>query len=155
MQTLSGNEAAVLARQEDKARGDLARLTRPAHRRAAELVLGVRLHRRRDQRRPDGAGADGVAADAVAELQVREAAREGDDGALGGGVVEQVRAADVGVDGGVVDDRVAGVHVLEAVFCHVEVGVDVGVEGEVPLVSVRGGGKLANSYFKFLFLAIE
>ena len=65
-----------------------------------------------------------------------EPAGEGDDGAFGGGVVEQVRAADVGVYGAVVDDGVAALHVREGVLGEVEVGVDVGVEGQEPLVSV-------------------
>ena len=94
------------------------------------------LHRGGDQRRPDGARTDAVDADAELELLVGQAAREGDDGAFGGGVVEEIRAADVGVDGGAVDDRVAGFHVLEGVFGDVEDGVDVGVEGADPLFSV-------------------
>ena len=64
-----------------------------------------------------------------------ETAGEGDDGAFGGGVVQEVGAADVGVYGGAVYDCVAGFHVREGVFGEVEVGVDVGVEGFEPLVS--------------------
>ena len=67
-----------------------------------------------------------------------ETAGEGDDGAFGGGVVEEVGAADVGVYGGAVYDCVAGFHVGEGVFGEVEVGVDVCVEGFEPLVSVEG-----------------
>ena len=55
------------------------------------------FHRRGDQRCPDRTGTDGVDADTKFELLIRETAGEGDDGALGGGVVEQVGAADVGV----------------------------------------------------------
>ena len=69
---------------------------------------------------------------------VAEAAGEGDDGAFCAGVVEEVRAADVGIYRGVVDDGVAGFHVFEGVFGQVEVWVDVGVEGFDPLVSGRG-----------------
>ena len=65
-----------------------------------------------------------------------EAAGEGDDGAFGGGVVEEVGTADVGVYGGAVDDGVAALHMLEGVLGEVEVGVDVCVEGQQPLVSV-------------------
>ena len=64
-----------------------------------------------------------------------ETAGEGDDGAFGGGVVEEVGAADVGVYGGAVYDCVAGFDVGEGVFGEVEVGVDVCVEGFEPLVS--------------------
>lgn len=71
-------------------------------------------------------------------MLVGEAAGEGYDGALGRGVVKEIGAADVGVDGGAVDDGVAGFHVLEGVFGDVEHRVDVGVEGLEPLVSVKG-----------------
>ena len=74
-----------------------------------------------------------------------QAAREGDDGAFAGGVVEEIGAADVRVHGGVVDDCVAGFHVCEGVFGEVEVGVDVCVEGFEPLVSGRGGLVLIRS----------
>ena len=136
MQALPGDKTTILTRQKHKTGRNLTRLARPPHRRRAELVLRIGLHRGGDERGPDGAGADGVAADAVGDLLVGEAAREGDDGALGGGVVEEVWAADVGVHRGAVDDGVARVHVLEGVFGEVEVGVDVGVEGGEPLVSV-------------------
>lgn len=62
---------------------------------------------------------------------------EGHNGALGGGVVEQIRTAYVCVDGSAVDDGVAALHVLEGVLGKIEVGVDVGVEGFQPLLSVR------------------
>ena len=74
------------------------------------------------QRRPDRAGRDGVDADALPDVLVAEAAGEGDDGAFGGGVVEQVRAADVGVYAGVVDDDVAFAEMGEGVFGEVEEG---------------------------------
>ncbi len=133
MQALPSNHATILTSQKDKARRDLARLRRPPHRRPAKLILGILLHRGGYERRPDGAGAHGVDADAEGDLLVVEAAGEGDDGALAGGVVEQVGAADVGVYGGAVDDCVAGFHVGESVFGEVEVGVDVCVEGFEPL----------------------
>ena len=135
MQTLPGHETTILTGQKHKTGGDLARLPGPTHRRR-ELIQSILLHRRRDQRRPDGAGTNAVDADAEAELLVREPAREGHDGAFAGGVVEEVRAADVGVYGGAVDDRVARGHVLEGVFADVEHGVHVCVEGADPLVSV-------------------
>ena len=136
MQALPGNHTAVLTSQENKARRNLGRLCRATHGRGAELVLSLFRHGRGDEWGPDGAGADGVDADAVGDLLVVEAAGEGDDGAFGGGVVEEVRAADVGVDGSAVDDSVTTVHVGEGVFRDVEVGVDVCVEGLEPLVSV-------------------
>lgn len=135
MQTLPGNHAAVLTGQEDEAGRNLRRLGGAAHGRR-ELVLGAVVHGRGHERGPDGARAHGVDADALADLLVVEAAGEGDDGAFGGGVVEQVRAADVGVDRGAVEDRVPAFQVLEGVFGEVVVRVDVGVEGLEPLLSV-------------------
>ena len=134
MQTLPRHEATVLTRQKHKAGRNLTRLPGPTHRRS-ELIQSIFLHRRRDQRRPHGAWADAVDADAEPELLVREPSREGDDGAFAGGVVEEIRAADVGVHRGAVDDRVAGFHVLQGVFADVEHGVHVRVEGADPLVS--------------------
>ena len=134
MQTLPGHEAAILTRQKHKTGRNLTRLPGPAHGRS-ELVQSIFLHRRRDQGRPHGARTDAVDADPELELLVREPAGEGDDGAFAGGVVEEIRAADVGVHRGAVDDRVAGFHVLQGVFTDVEHGVHVRVEGADPLVS--------------------
>lgn len=116
MQALPSNHTAILTSQENKTSRNLRRLCRPPHRRGAQLVLRLLRHGGWDERGPDGAGADGVDADAVGDLLVVQAAGEGDDGAFGGGVVEEVRAADVGVDGGAVDDGVAAVHVREGVL---------------------------------------
>lgn len=106
MQRLPCNHTAVLARQEDKAGCDLARLGRSTHRIGAELIYCILLHGRGDQRRPHGPGSNGIDADAERDLLVVEATGKGDDGSLGGGVVQEVRAADIGVYGGVVDDCV-------------------------------------------------
>ena len=78
------------------------------------------------------------------DLQIVETAGEGDYGAFAGGVVEEVGAADVGVYGGVIYDCGAGFHVWEGVFGEVEVGVDVGVEGREPLLSVDEGMVVSN-----------
>lgn len=47
---------------------------------------------------------------------------------------KEIGATDVCVDGSVVDDAVARVHVRQSVLGHVEEGVNVGVEGELPLL---------------------
>ena len=138
MQALPTNHTTILTRQKHKTSRHLTRLARSSHRRSAKLIHGIRFHGAGDQRGPYGARAYGVDADAVGDLLVVETAGEGDDGAFGGGVVEEVGAADVGVYGGAVYDCVAGFHVGEGVFGEVEVGVDVGVEGFEPLVSVEG-----------------
>lgn len=93
------------------------------------MILRVRLHRGWDQRRPDRARAHRVAADTFGHQLVRKAASQCDNGAFGGRVVEQIGSANVGVDGGAVDDGVTGVEVRSDVFGEVEVRVDVGVEG--------------------------
>ncbi len=116
MQTLPRNHTTILTRQKYKTRRNLARLPRPPHRRRAELILRILLHRARNQRRPHRAGTHGIDADALADLLVVQAAGEGDDGAFAGGVVEEVGAADVGVYGGVVEDGGAGGEVREGVF---------------------------------------
>ena len=135
MQALSRNETAVRTRQEHKAGRHLARLPGSAHR-TRKLALRLLVHRRRDQRGPDGARANGVHPDALPEHLVREAPREGHDGAFAGGVVEEVVAADVGVDGGAGDNGVAAGHLGEGVFGEKEEGVDVCVEGVEPLFPV-------------------
>ena len=99
------------------------------------MILRFFGHGRRDQGSPDGAGADGVDTDALGDLLVMQSTCEGHDGAFGGGVVEQVGAADVCVDGRAIVDGVAALHVLEGVLGEVEEGVDVGVEGLEPLIS--------------------
>ena len=136
MQALSAHETTILARQKHKTSCHLARLPRPPHRRPAKLVHRITLHRAGDQRRPDWTRANGVDANAKGDLLVAEAAGEGDDGAFSGGVVEEVRAADVGVYGSIVDNGVAGFHVFEGIFGHVEIGVNVCVERFDPLISV-------------------
>lgn len=130
---LPADARAVCARQEHHTRCDLARLRRPAHWRC-ELLLRLLVHRGRDQRRPHRPRCDGVCADALAEVLVGEAAGEGDDGSLGRSIVEQIRSADVGVDGGVVDDGAAVLHVWEKVFGEVEHRMDVHIESVYPLV---------------------
>lgn len=134
MQTLARNQATILAGQEDKASSNLRWLPRSTHRRAAELVLSVFLHGRRDKWCPDWAWAHSIHTDAVRYLLVMQTAGEGDDGAFRACVIKEIRATDVGVDGGAVDDRVARFHVCESVFGKVEVGVDVCVEGFEPLI---------------------
>jgi hypothetical protein len=47
---------------------------------------------------------------------------------------KEIGTADVGVDGSVVDDAVTRVHVRQSVLGHVEEGVDVGGESELPLL---------------------
>lgn len=72
----------------------------------------------------------------MGDLLVMQSTCEGHNCAFGGGVVEQVRASDICVDGGAVADGVAALHVLESVLGEVEVGVNIGVEGLQPLLSV-------------------
>ena len=136
MQTLAGDHTAVLTGQENEAGCNLRRLCRTTHGCSAELILGLFVHGGGDQGSPDGTGADGIDADPVGDLLVVQPACEGYDGAFGGGVVEQVGAAYICVDGGAIADGVAALHVLEGVLGDVEIGVDVSVEGLEPLLSI-------------------
>lgn len=129
MQTLPTNSTTILTGQENKTRRNLRRLDRAADGRLAERILRLRVHGTRDQGRPDWTGADLIAADSFTNQLVRETAGQGRDGAFGACVVEEVGAADEGVDGAVVYDCVACFQVGDGVFGEVEVGVDICVEG--------------------------
>lgn len=133
---LATNGRRVGASEEDETCRDLAGLAGPAHG-GCELILCFMVHGGRDERCPNGAGCDSVDTDASADVLVGETTREGHDGALGGCVVEKIGTADVGVDGGVVDDCVALLHVGKAVLGEVEVWVDVDVEGVLPLLPIE------------------
>jgi hypothetical protein len=67
---------------------------------------------------------------------VAETTSERDDSALCGCVVEEIWTADIGVYGGVVDDRGAFLHVREGIFREIEEGVDVGIESLFPLFPI-------------------
>lgn len=141
MQRLSRDETTILARKENEARCDLRRLARPPHRRG-ELILRIVVHRAGNQWRPDRPRTHAVHADALAHLLVGQAAGESYDGAFRARVVEEIGAADIRVDGGVIDDGVAGLHVRDAEFREVVEGVDVRVEGLVPLLDGEVGDVL-------------
>lgn len=137
MQTLPTDKRAIHTPQPHERRRHLAGLPRPAHRRC-EFLLRLSIHRRGDERRPDGPRAHAVNADAVANLLIRERACEGNDGALGGGVVEQVRPADVRVYAGAGYDCGTWVEVRQGVFRKEEEGMDIGCERVEPLIAVFG-----------------
>ena len=99
------------------------------------MIQSILFHRRRDQWGPYGAGSDGVDTDTELDLLVGQATGEGDDGTFGGGVVQEIGAADVSVDRGAVDNGVTGFHMLQRVLGDIEIGVDVGVEGLKLLIS--------------------
>jgi len=109
MQTLPTNKTTIRTRQKHKTSSHLARLSRSSHR-TCELLLRLLVHGSWDERRPDRAGTDGVDANSVFDLLVGEGAREGYDCSLCGGVVEEVRAPNVVVDGGAGYDCGAGGH---------------------------------------------
>jgi hypothetical protein len=67
---------------------------------------------------------------------VAQSPGEGDDGALGARVVEQVRAANVGVHGGAGNDGIATGHVREGIFREVKERVDIYVESLDPLFPI-------------------
>jgi hypothetical protein len=115
MDRLSTDGAAVIARQEDKARSNLAGLRRPANRRS-ELLHRLVVHGRRNERRPHRARRNSVNANALANILVRQTTCERDDCALGRSVIQQIRTADIRIDRRVVDDRRPLLHVRQRVL---------------------------------------
>lgn len=111
----------IRAGQENHTCCDFAWLSRSSHRRS-ELLDRIVVHCCRDKWRPDWPRSYGIDSDTLADELVRETTREGNDGALCGGVVEEIWSANVGVYGGVVDDGVAFLHVRQDVFGEVEEG---------------------------------
>ena len=134
MQALTADQTAVLACQEHEASGNFAWLPRSTQRRA-EFLLSLFVHCGRYKRGPNGARTHSVHPDTLTDLLVRETTSEGDDCPLGRCVVKQVWATNVGINGGIVDDRIARFHVRKAVLGHEEVRMDVSVEGTNPLIS--------------------
>ncbi len=132
MQSLPTEHTRVRTREEHETRSNLTRLSRSAQR-CREPFLRILVHRGRNERCPDRSWADGVDSDAFVDLLICQPARKCDDCALGGGIVEEIGPADVGVYRGVVDDGVAALHVWDDEFGEVKVRVDVSVEGLVPL----------------------
>jgi len=92
MQNLSVIQLRILGREEDEAWGNLAGLTH-----SSQLGLFAKfLHllsrsRGRLKRRVNWAGRDGVDANSFGEQALGQSASEGDDGALGGSVVDHRR----------------------------------------------------------------
>lgn len=124
MNSLPTNHTAIRTRQENNHTRHLGWLSRSTHR-ARKVVLLLLAHRSRNQRRPNGTWRDSIDADLLGNELVRETAGEGDNGSLGGSVVEEIGSANVGVDGSVVD-YYAATGILEEVrhcgFGEVEVG---------------------------------
>ena len=149
MQRLAGDTRTIRTGQEHETRRDLARLTRSADR-GGKLLLCCGRHRRRNQRGPYGTRRDSVDPNALATELVGETPGETDDGAFGGSIVKQVGAADVRIDGCIVDDRGTVAHVWNRIFGEVEERVDIGGEGVLPL----GLGELGNVVFHHLVAMI-
>src|SRR4051812_37006181 len=90
----AGSEAALVASEVDRERGDLVGGAEPAERLARDergaRVAAERLDPAGERRGVDRAGADAVAADTAGDKVERDGAGQRDDGALG-------RAVDVAV----------------------------------------------------------
>jgi len=134
--SLATDARTVGAGQEDEASSNLRRLTGSSNGRS-ELLLSFLVHGCGNQRSPDRARGDRVHTDAATAVLVRKTTGKGDNGTLGAGVVEKIGATDIGVHRGVIDDGVTGLHVGQTVLGQVEEGVDVGVEGELPLLPAK------------------
>lgn len=129
---LTAQSAGVLTGQEDNTGRNLRWLTWPSLW-CRELLLCLLAHCSRDEWRPNWTWCHGIHANTPVYVLVAETTGERDDGTLCRCVVEKIWTADVGIDGGVVDDCGAFGHVWEDVFGEVEEGMDVGVEGLFPL----------------------
>lgn len=109
----------ICRRQEYDTSGNLRRLAWSTHG-TGKLLDRIRRHGGGNQRRPDWARSHGIHSDTLGDKLVGETSREGDNGALGGSVIQEIGSTNVGVDGGVVDDGVALSHVGKDVFGEVE-----------------------------------
>lgn len=136
---LAGDEGAVLCSKEhthSSALDGLARATHGSTVKPLDVLFGERGRR---QRRVDRSWCNSIDSNlAIADDLVGKSAVEGDDGALGRGVLEQVRAANEGVNGSHVDDAAARRHVLECCLASVEIVVDVQLESILPLLAGQG-----------------
>src|ERR687897_70683 len=140
-QNLSTDVARLLGGEEDVRRCQLSRLGRASDGglRGAELRDLLGGHGGRDQWRPHRSRCHRVDPDALRYQVLGKPLREGDDGALGGGVVQEPRLGLVGFDRGGVDDARAGPHVRYRRLGEPEHRVEVGLEGAVELLGCNVG----------------
>src|SRR5665647_1628860 len=132
-QNLAGYVArAAWCGEEDEGRRYLFGLGGPFHRGlAAELRNSLRRLVGWIERRPDRPRRDGVHADAALNEMRGERAREGMDAALRHRVVEKILVAEETGDGTCHDDGAAVLHFRDGRFCHVEVAVQIRLDGAV------------------------
>src|SRR5215204_5043662 len=135
-QNLSADVARLLGGEEDVRRCQLGRLGRTSDGglRGAELRDLLGGHGGRDQWRPHRPWCHRVDPDALGYQVLGKPLREGDDGALGGGVVQEPRLWLVGFDRGGVDDARAGSHVRYRRLGEPEHRVEVGFQDAVELL---------------------
>jgi hypothetical protein len=121
MQALTRNKATIRTCQKYKASHNLTRLSGPSHRRS-ELLLRLVIHRRRKKRRLNRPRTNSIYSDPFLDLLIRKCSSESYNGALGGGVIEEIWASYVRVYAGAGDDYVAAGHLREDVFGEEEKG---------------------------------
>src|SRR5215216_921931 len=140
-QNLAAYVARLLGGQEDVGWRQLGRLGRASHGglRGAELRDLLGGHGGRDQRRPHRPRCHRVDPDAPPYKVLRKPLGEGDDGALGGGVVQEPRLGLVGLDRGGIDDARAGAHVRYRRLGEPEHRVEVGFQDAVELLGCDVG----------------
>src|ERR687893_397460 len=133
---LAADVARLLGGEKDVGRRQLGRLGRAPDGglRRAELRDLLGGHGSRDQRRPHRPRRHRVDPDAPRYQVLGEPLREGDDRALGGGVVQERRLGLVGLDGGGVDDARARPHVRDRRLDEPEHSVDVSLQDAVELL---------------------
>src|SRR5829696_4314380 len=140
-QNLSADVARLLGSEEDVRRCQLGRLGWTSDRglRGAELRDLLGGHGGRDQWRPHRTWCHRVDPDALGYQVLGKPLREGDNGALGGGVVQEPRLGLVGLNRGGVDDARAGPHVGDRRLREPEHRVEVGLQDAVELLGCDVG----------------
>src|SRR5919107_2699977 len=140
-QNLSADVARLLGGEEDVGRRQFGRLGRTSDGgfRGAELRDLLGGHGWRDQWRPHRPWCHRVDPDALGYQVLGKPLREGDNGALGGGVVQEPRLWLVGFDRGGVDDARARSHVRDRRLGEPEHRVEVGFQDAVELLGYDVG----------------
>lgn len=138
MEDLAGKEGSILRGEEDI--GGCYFMWRPGatHGTLLSKVLYLfSLHASWNERSPYRARCNAVHADGARHQLQRQAPREGHYGALGGGVVEQMRIPLVSIHAGGVDDAAAVRHVLHRVLNKEKHGKNVGSKRALNLLRIH------------------
>ena len=75
-----------------------------------------------------------IHANTIRYLLIVQTTSKSNDAAFARSIVEKVRAANVAINGGIVDDGIATLHVLKRIFSQEEIGMHVRIKSLDPLV---------------------